>query len=314
MKLTPASSARWMMRMDSSWSWLPQSPNIMAPRQSGLTYMPVRPRVRWSIGETLLPGRRAAASASGGGDGGGEAADGGEREAGVGVALGDGVDRDLGVEADADDVVAAGGEVARDGELLGGGPGDAQLTVGAVRGAHRPGGGRDRRGVMAGGLVDDHHEPRRSGRLALGLEREPGREQHREHERWDREEAGHSYDGTTYDPVVQGPNARTFGLRPRIRRFGASGARWSGGSAHDELDRKRRSADRLPRHVRGEDVEGHRAQSMRVGDHGRERRRQHPRERQVVEPHHGHVLRDPPPPPARGEGHAARPGVALADD
>src|SRR4051794_22706349 len=126
MKLTPASSARWMMRMDSSWSLLPQSPNIMAPRQSGLTYMPVRPRVRCSIAETLLPGRRAAASASGGGggDGGREASGVGEREPRVGVALGDRVDRDLAEEADADDVVAAGGEVARDGELLGRRPGD----------------------------------------------------------------------------------------------------------------------------------------------------------------------------------------------
>ena len=44
-----------MIRIDSFSSLLPQSPNIMAPRQSGLTYMPVRPRVRCSIAETLLP-------------------------------------------------------------------------------------------------------------------------------------------------------------------------------------------------------------------------------------------------------------------
>jgi hypothetical protein len=29
---------------------LPQAPNIMAPRQSGLTLIPVRPRVRYSMG------------------------------------------------------------------------------------------------------------------------------------------------------------------------------------------------------------------------------------------------------------------------
>src|SRR6476469_6664709 len=46
MKLIPASSARWMIAMDSSWSGLPQAPNIMAPRQSGLTLTPVRPSVR----------------------------------------------------------------------------------------------------------------------------------------------------------------------------------------------------------------------------------------------------------------------------
>src|SRR3954447_4090658 len=44
MKLTPASSAAWMMRIDSSWSGLPQEPNIMAPRHSSLTETPVRPR------------------------------------------------------------------------------------------------------------------------------------------------------------------------------------------------------------------------------------------------------------------------------
>ncbi len=32
-KLTPASSAAWMIRMLSSWSGLPHAPNIIAPRQ-----------------------------------------------------------------------------------------------------------------------------------------------------------------------------------------------------------------------------------------------------------------------------------------
>src|SRR3954449_777001 len=37
MKLIPASSAPWMMRIESSWSVLPQAPNIIAPRHRGLT-------------------------------------------------------------------------------------------------------------------------------------------------------------------------------------------------------------------------------------------------------------------------------------
>ena len=31
MKLIPASSALWMMRIESSWSGLPMAPNIIAP-------------------------------------------------------------------------------------------------------------------------------------------------------------------------------------------------------------------------------------------------------------------------------------------
>src|SRR5918998_5417210 len=49
MKLTPASSALWMIRIDSSWSVSPQDPNIIAPRQSGLTLTPVRPSARSSM-------------------------------------------------------------------------------------------------------------------------------------------------------------------------------------------------------------------------------------------------------------------------
>src|SRR4051812_8445765 len=52
MKLMPASSARWMILIESSWSGLPQAPNIMAPRQSGLTWTPVLPSVRYSIPRT----------------------------------------------------------------------------------------------------------------------------------------------------------------------------------------------------------------------------------------------------------------------
>src|SRR5215218_3716173 len=54
MKLIPASSARWMMRTESSWSVLPHAPNIIAPRQSGVTFTPVVPRVRCSMARTLL--------------------------------------------------------------------------------------------------------------------------------------------------------------------------------------------------------------------------------------------------------------------
>src|SRR4051794_40726676 len=56
-----------MIRIESSWSGLPQDPNIIAPRQSGETLTPVRPRVRSS-----MPPRLAATTGQpGGGDGGG---------------------------------------------------------------------------------------------------------------------------------------------------------------------------------------------------------------------------------------------------
>src|SRR6478609_2836546 len=62
MKLIPASRAVWMMRIDSSWSLLPQAPNIMAPRHSWLTETPVRPSRRWFtaapyLGRSGLAGR-----------------------------------------------------------------------------------------------------------------------------------------------------------------------------------------------------------------------------------------------------------------
>ena len=53
MKLMPASSARWMMRDRLVVVGLPQAPNIIAPRQSGLTCRPVEPSVRISIDATL---------------------------------------------------------------------------------------------------------------------------------------------------------------------------------------------------------------------------------------------------------------------
>src|SRR3954465_3285624 len=62
MKLIPASRARWMMRIESSWSVLPHAPNIIAPRQSGVTWTPVRPSSRVSMRRPFLPrqGRRRA--------------------------------------------------------------------------------------------------------------------------------------------------------------------------------------------------------------------------------------------------------------
>src|SRR3954451_23924304 len=59
MKLIPASSAAWMMRTDSSWSVLPQSPNIIAPRQSGLTLTPVDPSSRSCMAAHLVDRREA---------------------------------------------------------------------------------------------------------------------------------------------------------------------------------------------------------------------------------------------------------------
>src|SRR3954447_9429771 len=56
MKLIPASSAAWMIRMLSSWSGLPHAPNIIAPRQSGETLTPVRPSGRCSTARSLAAG------------------------------------------------------------------------------------------------------------------------------------------------------------------------------------------------------------------------------------------------------------------
>src|SRR4051812_39661092 len=53
MKLIPASSAAWMTRIESSWSELPHAPNIIAPRQSGETWTPVRPSGRCSTAASL---------------------------------------------------------------------------------------------------------------------------------------------------------------------------------------------------------------------------------------------------------------------
>src|SRR5262245_58520745 len=63
MTLIPASSARWMIRMLSSWSVFPHSPNIMAPRHNVLTDTPVRPRKRYSMPRSFLRARPPAACA-----------------------------------------------------------------------------------------------------------------------------------------------------------------------------------------------------------------------------------------------------------
>src|SRR4051812_49725609 len=44
-----------MIRIESSWSVLPQAPNIIAPRHSGLTLTPVLPRLRYSIAQRRYP-------------------------------------------------------------------------------------------------------------------------------------------------------------------------------------------------------------------------------------------------------------------
>jgi hypothetical protein len=49
-EVDPASSVRWMMRMLSSWSLVPHSPNIIAPRHRLLTETPVFPRYRVCMG------------------------------------------------------------------------------------------------------------------------------------------------------------------------------------------------------------------------------------------------------------------------
>ncbi|WP_410842707.1 TetR/AcrR family transcriptional regulator, partial [Paraburkholderia sp. BR14264] len=52
MRLMPASSARWTIRIESCSSPLPMRPSvpsIMAPRANGLTWMPVLPRVRYCM-------------------------------------------------------------------------------------------------------------------------------------------------------------------------------------------------------------------------------------------------------------------------
>src|SRR5215472_2612836 len=53
-KLIPESSALWMIAMLWSWSGLPQVlPNIIAPRQNGLTRTPVEPSTRVVMFATL---------------------------------------------------------------------------------------------------------------------------------------------------------------------------------------------------------------------------------------------------------------------
>src|SRR5580658_982095 len=80
----PASSARWMMRIDSSWSWVPHAPNIIAPRHRGLTLMPVRPRVRYSMVVSLVRTVRSS-SPSGAAESTGTARPGSGAETGAGV-------------------------------------------------------------------------------------------------------------------------------------------------------------------------------------------------------------------------------------
>ena len=52
-EVDPRVQALWMIRIESSWSGFPMTPNIMAPRQYGLTSIPVRPSVRYFITSPL---------------------------------------------------------------------------------------------------------------------------------------------------------------------------------------------------------------------------------------------------------------------
>src|ERR1700722_916596 len=56
----PSSSARWMIRIESSWSVLPHPPNIIVPRHRGLTRTPVAPSWRCSIAFNLPTGAKEA--------------------------------------------------------------------------------------------------------------------------------------------------------------------------------------------------------------------------------------------------------------
>src|SRR2546426_1723785 len=58
MKLIPASRARWIIPTHSSRSVLPQAPNIMVPRQSGLTWTPVVPSATYLTPVSLPAGQR----------------------------------------------------------------------------------------------------------------------------------------------------------------------------------------------------------------------------------------------------------------
>ena len=48
-EVDPGVERGWMMRIESSWSVLPQAPNIIVPRQSFETWTPVRPSGRSSM-------------------------------------------------------------------------------------------------------------------------------------------------------------------------------------------------------------------------------------------------------------------------
>src|SRR4051812_28301922 len=121
-----------------------------------------------------------------------------EFEPDVRVARGDGIDRDAAGEPDADDVEAPGGEPVGDGELLGGGAGDAQLGARAGRtldGAH--GLRRD------GGVGDD--DDARPARPRVGARDRRARGESRRGER-DEEGPGegHTNERNTYDGGLQG--------------------------------------------------------------------------------------------------------------
>src|SRR4051812_43282663 len=61
MTLIPASRARWMIRIESARSSLPQGPNIIAPRHRELTCTPVRPSGRNCMRDSFIRVRPACA-------------------------------------------------------------------------------------------------------------------------------------------------------------------------------------------------------------------------------------------------------------
>src|SRR3954468_18985963 len=101
----PASRARFMIRPESARSSLPHGPNIIAPRHSGLTRTPVRPRVRCSMIKFPSSGRSAEAVAAEPRGHSGIAVV--EEQAGAGVELAD-ADHLVGSEVEVEDLEVLG--------------------------------------------------------------------------------------------------------------------------------------------------------------------------------------------------------------
>ena len=184
------------------------------------------------------------------------------------------------VEPDADDVVAAGGEVAGDGELLRG-VRVIRSSASAPRAVDRAGGGLDGGRVTAGGLVDDDHEPRRRGRLALGLEHDGHATPSTGHGSDGEEGAGHTIDCNTYDAILQGragvvpPQGTT--PDPPLERAAPARA-YRAGAARSTRARRAPPGASAPTSSPAITRPGPRRRRRRaagVGAHGRQRRVEH---------------------------------------